>query len=206
MDELEKRALTSDAWRLVTQRAILPWVLRFADLPVRADVLEIGCGAGYNAEMFCDRYPGWHFTAADIDPDMVARARDRLARFSRYVDAEVADATALPFEDDSFDLVISIGVWHHVGSWEKALIECARVLRPGAWLLLVDLLPGFFKGPLAKLFPPPRAYTIGELREQLGAAGFARFRLRAAGTLWYRMVAETPRPGEAPMRTDEPQR
>lgn len=197
MEGAERRALTSDAWRLVAQRALLPWVLRFQDLPVRADALEIGCGAGYNAEVFCDRFPGWRFTATDIDEEMVRRCRERIERFGRFAHAEVADATSLPYDEHSFDLVISIGVWHHVGSWEKALAESARVLRPGGWLILVDLLPGFFKGPLAKLFPPPRAYTIGELRDQLSAAGFARFRLRAAGTLWYRMVAETPREGES---------
>jgi SAM-dependent methyltransferase len=198
MEGREKRALTSDTWRLVTQRAVLPWVLRFADLPARADVVEIGSGAGYNAEVFCDRYPGWRFTATDVDAGMVDLARARLERFGRFVTAEVADATALPYDDGSFDLAISIGVWHHVGSWEKALAECARVLRPGGWMLLVDLLPGFFKGPLAKAFPPARLYSIGEIRDQLGAAGFARFRLRAAGTLWYRLLAETPPSGEEP--------
>lgn len=198
MEGLEKRMIEGDRWRLVTQRAVLPWVLRFADLPARADVLEVGCGAGYNAEVFCDRYPGWRYTATDIDPDMIARAGARLQRFGRFVRAEVADATKLPYDDDAFDLAISIGVWHHVGDWEAALADCARVLRPGGWLLLVDLLPGFFKGPLAKLFPPARTYTLNEMRAQLAAAGFARFRLRAAGTLWYRMVAETPRDGEAP--------
>lgn len=191
MHGAEKKMLASPSWRLVTQRAVLPWVLRFADLPERADVLEVGSGAGYNAEVFCDRYPRWRFTATDYDPDMVERSRALLARFGDRVRVEQADATELAYEDASFDLAISLGVWHHVGSWEKALAECARVLRPGAWLLLVDLLPGFFKGPLAKVFPPVRTYSIAEIRAELSRAGFARFRLRTAGSLWYRLLAET---------------
>jgi SAM-dependent methyltransferase len=194
MQDREKKALESNAWRLVTQRAVLPWVLRFADLPERADVLEVGCGAGFNAETFCDRYPGWRYTATDVDPEMVSLARERIRRFGRFVTTETADATKLPYADDVFDLAISIGVWHQVGEWERALRECARVLRPGGLMLLVDLLPGFFKGPLAKLFPPARTYTISDIRAELGNAGFARFRVRVAGSLWYRLVAETAAP------------
>lgn len=194
---LEKRLLESPTWRVVTQRAVLPWVMRFADLPLGGDVLEVGSGAGYNAEVFLDRYASWRYTATDYDPEMVARCGGVLARFGERARVEQADATALRYETASFDLVISIGVWHHVGLWEKALAECARVLRPGARLLLVDLLPGFFKGPLAKVFPPVRTYSINEVRAQLHAAGFARFRMRAAGSLWYRLLAETQRPDDA---------
>lgn len=203
MDGLERRALVSDAWRIVAQRGILPWVARFEDLPERADVLEIGSGAGFNAEAFAERYPGWRLTATDVDPVMVEACAARLARFGRFARAEVADATSLPFSDGTFDLVLSIGVWHHVGSWEKALAECARVLRPGGWLLLVDLLPGFFRGPFAKMFPPVRTYALSEMRAQLSDAGFARFRVRAAKDLWYRMIAETPGADASTQNTTE---
>lgn len=192
MEGFEKRVLSSEVWRLTTQRAIIPWVAHFADLPAVADVLEVGSGAGYNAESFLERYPGWRFVASDYDPDMVRRCAERLARFGERARVEEADATALPYPDASFDLVISLGVWHHVGQWEKALAECRRVLRPGKHLLLVDLLPGFFTGPMARIFPPVRTYTISEIRAQLAAAGFSRFRLRAARSLWYRLLAETP--------------
>jgi SAM-dependent methyltransferase len=187
----EKRVLRSAVWRELTRRTILPWILSFGDLPARADVLEVGCGAGFNAETFLDRYGGWHLTASDYDPDMVTQASARLARFGARAHAEVADATTLPYEAASFDLVISLGVWHHVGSWEQALKESARVLRPRGRLLLVDLLPGFFVGPIGKMFPPERTYTLGDLRAQLHTAGFARFRVKAAARLWYRLLAET---------------
>jgi len=190
--------LESRAWRAVTQHAVLPWIIRFADLPERARVLELGSGAGFNAEVFCDRYPGWSYVASDLDPSMIVRARERLARFGDRVMVQECDATALPF-GPGFDLVIAIGVWHHIGAWEDALAEAARVLRPGGTLLLADLLPGFFTGPMAKLFPPARTYALSEMRAQLGAAGFARFRVRAAGSLWYRMLAETPNEGERAM-------
>jgi len=190
MAGVEKRVLRSAVWRELTRRTVLPWILSFGDLPARADVLEVGSGAGFNAETFLDRYGGWRMTASDYDETMVEQARARLTRFGERATVEVADATTLPYEDASFDLVISLGVWHHVGSWERALAETARVLRPRGRLLLVDLLPGFFVGPVGKVFPPERTYTLGELRGQLHTAGYARFRVKAAGRLWYRLLAE----------------
>ena len=192
MHGTEKRVLRSEVWRVLAQRTILPWVLRFDDLPNVADALEVGAGAGFNAEKLLATFPSWHLTITDLDHELLAGARDRVARFGDRARIEAVDATKLPYDDASFDVVISLGVWHHVGDWEKALTECARVLRPGARLVLVDLLDGFFKGPVAKMFPPERTYTIPELRPALAEAGFARWRVRAASNLWYRLVAETP--------------
>lgn len=189
---VEKQVLRSAVWRELTRRTILPWILSFGDLPARAAVLEVGSGAGYNAETFLDRYPNWKLTATDFDPDMVSLAKVRLDRFGERARVEQADATKLQYEDDSFDLVVSLGVWHHVGPWEDALAEAARVLRPRGRLLLVDLLADFFRGPVARMFPPERTYTLAELRPQLARAGFARFRVKAAGRLWYRLLAEMP--------------
>jgi ubiquinone/menaquinone biosynthesis C-methylase UbiE len=189
---IERQFLRSAVWRELTRRSVLPWILSFGDLPPRAEVLEVGSGAGYNAETFLDRYPNWLLTATDFDPDMEELARVRLERFGARARVEHADAAKLHYADQSFDLVVSLGVWHHVGSWEDALAEAARVLRPRGRLLLVDLLADFFRGPVARMFPPERTYTLAELRPQLAHAGFARFRIKAAGRLWYRLVAEMP--------------
>ena len=203
MDGTEKRLLASEAWRVLAQRGVVPWISHFHDLTPDGDVLEIGSGAGFNAETFLDRYPWWRFTASDADPEMVAACAARLARFGPRVRVEHADATKLPYADATFDLVISLGVWHHVGDWERALAECRRVLRPGAHLLVADLLPGFFVGPVGRAFPPVRSYTLGAMRAQLADAGFARFRMRAAKDLWYRLIAETPDAVEGDPETPE---
>src|SRR5207249_3403828 len=121
MAELEKRALRSTVWRELTRRTILPWVISFGDLPARARVLEVGCGAGFNAETLLDRFGAWRLVASDFDPEMVTEASARLARFGERARVEQADATKLHYEDDSFEVVLSLGVWHHVGRWEDAL-------------------------------------------------------------------------------------
>lgn len=111
LEGIERHVLRSGFWKVLTQRLTLPWVLRFADLPEQASVLEVGSGGGFNAEVFLKRFPRWILTISDYDPEMVDLSRDRLARFPNVFDFRQADATQLPFSDDSFDVVISIFVW-----------------------------------------------------------------------------------------------
>lgn len=192
MGGVEKAVLSSRGWRAFSTRIVAPWVLRVATYPDEADVLEVGSGGGGNVEVFARRFPRWRITASDYDPDMVALARRRLESLGERITVTQADATSLSFPDASFDLLISIGVWHHVGDWRKALAECARVLRPARRLVLADLLEGFFPGPVRKLFPPSTPYGLGELRAVLPEAGFPRWVIRSLDGLVYRLVAETP--------------
>jgi len=189
MERFEKWLLTGRGWQLFARHAALPWVLHSAQLPAVADVLEVGTGAGFNGETLLERFPGWKLLATDYDPDMVEKARSRLMRFGERVRVEQADATALRYPDKSFDLVVSLGVWHHVGNWEAALRESARVLRPGGKLLLADLLRGFFWGPLGRLFPPARAYGRDELVAALAPSGFAGWEMRGGRVPFYRLLA-----------------
>ena len=189
---LEKRFCSSGLWRIAAQRAVIPWMVAFTDneLPAEAEVLEVGAGGGFNAQALLRRFPDWKLTATDYDPEMVELAGARLMRFADRVRLEQADATALRYDDASFDVVLSIGVLHHVGAWEKALREAARVLRPGGALVVVDLLDGFFIRPLRRAFPPVRTYTSLQILGEVPRAGFVRYRLHG-GRLWYRLLART---------------
>lgn len=94
-------------------------------------VLEIGCGRGVGTEIILSRFGAAHVDAFDLDPDMVDRARRRLARFGDRVRLWEGDATAIPAEDASYDAVFDFGIIHHVPNWRHAVGEVARVLRPG---------------------------------------------------------------------------
>jgi len=190
MQGIERRVLMSRPYGWFSRSAVVPWLLRFARLPDEGDILEVGCGSGWNADGLMRRFPRWRLTATDFDPDMVLLASRRLARYGDRVTVERADATALDYSERSFDVVVGIGVWHHVGVWEKATLEAGRVLRPGGVLVLLDLLEEFFGDVNEKLFPPTRAYDIDELLATLGGAGFRRVRLRRTGGRIYRLVAE----------------
>ena len=129
MSRLEAAICSSSAWSLLAQGAILPWALDGARL--EGSAIEVGSGGGAMAAEVLDRFPGLRLTATDLDPQMVARARERLAQFGERAAVTRADATALPFPDACFDAALSFLMLHHVGRWERALAELARVVRPG---------------------------------------------------------------------------
>ncbi len=87
-----------------------------------------------------DAFPRARLTVTDVDPAMVTVARERLARFGDRATVQLANATALPFEGESFDTVLSFIMLHHVVDWEAALSETLRVLRPTGVLVGYDLL------------------------------------------------------------------
>ena len=105
-------------------RARLDAVLALAgDGPGR--LLEVGLGSGRLLAALEQR--GWQVTGADAAPAMVRLARERL---SGAADVRVARAEELPFPSASFDVVVGVGVLEYT-RLEQALVELARVLRPG---------------------------------------------------------------------------
>lgn len=96
-------------------------------------ILDVGCGPGVMAADVTSA--GWDFTGVDASPRMIRDARRRLSGASA-VRFGVADATALPFRSGTFDAVICTGVIDRVPDRTKAVVEMARVLRPGGSLLV----------------------------------------------------------------------
>lgn len=88
-------------------------------------ILEVGCGTGAFAARMLDTLPGVDLQAIDQSERFV----ELTAR--RGVSARVADVQALPFEDDSFDLVAAMWMLYHVPDLHRGLAEIRRVLRPG---------------------------------------------------------------------------
>lgn len=98
-------------------------------------LLDIGCGTGSYAAGFAAL--GWDYTGVDASEDMLRRARAKGAK------AVQADATALPFEDASFDAVVSIFTHTDVDDFAGVLREVVRVLRPGAPFVYIGVHPCF---------------------------------------------------------------
>jgi SAM-dependent methyltransferase len=97
------------------------------------DVLEAGCGIGTDAAQFVRsgaRYTGIDFSPTALD---LAGRRPEL-RDARLVQGSVVE---LPFPDDSFDLVYSNGVIHHLPQTSQAIAEFHRVLRPGGTAIVM---------------------------------------------------------------------
>ena len=102
-------------------------------LPDTASVLDAGCGPGNLVPEFASRYG--HVCALDASSRMLDIARARAADF-RNVKYYVGNIEALPFADESFDLVCSAGVIEYLPSIDRTLQEMHRVLRPRGLLVL----------------------------------------------------------------------
>ncbi|MCL4503897.1 MAG: class I SAM-dependent methyltransferase [Deltaproteobacteria bacterium] len=94
----------------------------------RKQVLDVGSGPGWITVMYAQQ--GAEVTAVDLTPAAVSLTKAFLAYRGLSATVQEANAEALPFEDASFDLVVSSGVLHHTPDYQKAIAECYRVLRP----------------------------------------------------------------------------
>jgi len=160
-------------------------------------VLETACGTGIVTERLVQRLRGsGTVVATDLNEAMIEHARSRVA--TTGVEWRQADATSLPFPDESFDAVVcQFGVMFFPDK-SKGAQEAWRVLRPGG-LFLFNTWDAMEQNPIvrithetvAKLFPddPPGFYRVpcsfhdaGTIREALERAGFEQIEGRRVET------------------------
>lgn len=114
-------------WRVATTKAIAP--------RKGMRVLDLAAGTGTSSAAIAKH--GAHVVAADFSEGMLAEGRKRHAG-NDLIDFVFADATALPFEDDSFDAAtISYGL-RNVNEPRKALAEMLRVVKPGGRVVIAE--------------------------------------------------------------------
>jgi phosphatidylethanolamine/phosphatidyl-N-methylethanolamine N-methyltransferase len=110
-----------------------------AAMRIGGRILEVGVGTGLS---FGDYDASTEIVGIDFSEPMVAKARRRMASglYPHVKDVKVMDAHELAFEDASFDCVVAQFVITLVADPERVLSECARVLRPGGEIILVNHL------------------------------------------------------------------
>lgn len=153
--------------------------------------LDIATAAGHTALAFAPHVAS--VIASDITPEMLEQAKGQIAEKGvGNVTTQIADAEALPFPDQSFELVTCRIAPHHFPDPMAFVAEVARVLAPGGVFALVDNVSpdevttaGFSKRELKdaaitynafeKIRDPShgRALTVTEWRELVGDAGLA---------------------------------
>ena len=123
--------------RLLSYGRDQAWKRRTLDLAriePGARVLNLACGTGDLALASASR--GANVVALDLVPAMVALARQKPG--ARHVPFLVGDMTALPLADSSVDVITTGYGLRNVPGLERAIAECARVLRPGGTLVSLD--------------------------------------------------------------------
>jgi ubiquinone/menaquinone biosynthesis C-methylase UbiE len=100
-------------------------------------VLDLGCGTGYLLRELASRYPdAEQLVGIDAAPAMVKTA-NAITQDDRLTFA-VGVAEQIGYPDDAFDLIVSTTSFDHWSDQQAGLRECARVLRRGGQLVLVD--------------------------------------------------------------------
>ncbi len=113
-------------------------LLGFTELDGKQDFLEVGCGSGVVSKYFARSYNS-SVIGIDIDPQQIKLAGKDIGDIANIHFLE-ADATDLPFEDSSFDIVLSFGVMHYIYNWLDGVKEIKRVLRAKGYFIYADLI------------------------------------------------------------------
>ena len=128
-------ALTYDRQLAKVEAAGLRELRRQLVASAKGSVLEIGAGTGANLAFYGADV---ELTLTEPERPMLARLQRRLAASSRRPTVLRAPAEDLPFDDDSFDTVVSTLVLCGVDDQPRSLRELRRVLRPGGQLLFIE--------------------------------------------------------------------
>lgn len=130
---------SSDAMR----RQALPYFSRWMagrSFGEPTKVLDVACGTGRFASFLLQNFPELELTATDLSPYYLQEARNRLSQFSSSVKYVEANAEELPLEDESFDAVTNVYLFHELprAARSNCVKEWARVLKPGGKVFFVD--------------------------------------------------------------------
>ena len=128
--------------------------------------LDLCCGTGAVVVQLSSssKKPLPSIDCVDFSPAMIAIAQDRLSARNIPHRTHVADATALPFANDSYDTIsIAYGI-RNILNKEAAIREAARVLRPGGRLCILELTqPHTFIRPFHSLYLKTLVPLIGTI-------------------------------------------
>lgn len=107
------------------------------ELPSNATVLEVGIFSGNNSRFFLEnKYP---LSGSELNQEMIDLCKENLTRLKYDIpDLSIGDNTNLAYENNAFDLLVSINTIHYCSgkNSQKAIAEFCRVLKPNGWAVI----------------------------------------------------------------------
>ncbi|RYY59543.1 MAG: class I SAM-dependent methyltransferase [Chitinophagaceae bacterium] len=99
-------------------------------------VLDIACGTGFGSQLLLENGAS-HVFAADVAEEAITMCSSRLGQLGRSNwTCHYQDGTAMDYEDNKFDMVVSFETIEHIPDYKKFLSEICRVLKPGGHLVI----------------------------------------------------------------------
>ena len=163
-------------------------------------LLDAGCGPAPLIVLLAEMYPEKYFTGIDLTPAMIEKAKEKNLSNAEFV---VGDCENLPFEDNSFDVIVCCESFHHYPNPQDFLASVHRCLKPGGILFLRDYAADGFIGwfanhlmmPLANLagHGDVGAYSKDKLFEMCEKAGLAVDEFRMVNKVKMNLIAQKKR-------------
>ncbi len=160
--EMERHYSPGRTWQSLT--------LGLSALLDLGDVLDVGSGDGAAASLLAPRCRS--LSCIDVNPRMAEAARARFSRTSN-VNVTCADASALPFDAQSFDTVLLFHTLTYVAEPERVAREALRVLRPGGRVVALSLDEHELEEQTAKFGERHAGFSTRKLKSLFTRAGFS---------------------------------
>lgn len=119
-------------------RRQVPRFLKACPQPIRGEVLEVGAGAGWTSQRILETFPQVELTATDINPAVTEHFHQLQKKYGQRLKFQHGDILQLPFDRNSFDIVIAVYVLHHVDDVKRGIAQLLRCLRPGGLMGILD--------------------------------------------------------------------
>ncbi len=173
-----------------------PYISEELDKEDYQDLLDCGCGTGPMISLLYEKDATKNYTGIDITPKMIEVGKSKKLNGVKWI---VGDCEDLPFDDNSFDVIICSNSFHHYPNPQRFFDSAKRVLRPGGRLILQDytapsIILWFMNHtemPLANLIGhgDVAAYSLDEIRCFCNCAGLKIEKLEAGKKFRMHLVA-----------------
>lgn len=174
----------------------LSFLQTWAQISPLDTVLDVACGTGEFERLLLTDNSTQSIVGVDISDKMLAIAKQKCSVYPQ-VSFHTASVSALPFDSNSFDVIVSANSFHYFDDPLAALIEMKRVLKPDGKVVIIDWCKDYFFCKILditlKIFDPAyqQCYTQNEFHGLLTSANFAISRATKVrfGVFWGLMVA-----------------